>query len=100
MKSDRITIAAVLFLAAGIGVIFAYGHGAATFSFGYPVSATSLHFDMTTTGVPALVGLPLVVIGTLLLLISLIVAIVSQFTGAGAAPSRELELRRNQPFEE
>ena len=74
MKSDRLVIIAVVFLAAGVALLFGFTSGTTDFSLGYPFSATKLHVDTTTTGIPALAGLPLLAAGTLLLLIALIAA--------------------------
>jgi hypothetical protein len=100
MKSDRWVIAAVLFLAAGLGLLFGFTDGTASMNVGYPFSATKLRVDITTTGIPALVGLPLVAAGTLMLFFALITAIVSQFRRPEPEPARDLPLKRQEPFEE
>jgi hypothetical protein len=100
MKSDRWVIAAVLFLAAGLGLLFGFTDGTAGVNVGYPFSATKLHVDITTTGIPALVGLPLVAAGALMLFFALIAAIVSQFRRPEPDRSPELPLKRQEPFEE
>jgi hypothetical protein len=100
MKSDRMVIGAVLFLAAGVGLIFGYCDGTTGLSLGYPVSATKLHVDITTTGVPVLVGLPLIGAGALLLFIALIAAIVSQFRRPDEFHAPGLPAKRQEPFEE
>jgi hypothetical protein len=101
MKSDRMVIGAVLFLAGGLGLLFGFTNGTAGVNLGYPFSATRLHLDMTTTGVPVIAGLPLVAAGALLLFIALIAAIISQFR-APHEPDRSLEFptKRQEPFEE
>ncbi|HEY1986551.1 MAG TPA: hypothetical protein VGG85_14140 [Terracidiphilus sp.] len=101
MKSDRLVIGSVVFLAAGLGLIFYFCHGSTAFNLAYPVSGTSIHFDITTTGVPALVGVPMAGAGALLLVIALIAAIVSQ--SRAPEPERDTSdrrTRRAQPFEE
>jgi hypothetical protein len=101
MKSDRLVIGAVVLLAAGLGLIFYFCNGTTGLSLGYPVSGTKLHVDITTTGIPALAGLPLVGAGALLLLIALIAAIVSQFQQPETTyRSSELPSKRAEPFEE
>jgi len=100
MKSDRWVIAAVLFLAAGLGLLFGFTDGTASVNLGYPFSATKLHVDITTIGIPALVGLPLVAAGTLMLFFALIAAIVSQFRQPEPDYSPELPTKRQGPFEE
>jgi len=102
MKSDRLVIAAVLFLAGGLALLFGFTRGSTGLSVGYPFSATSLHVDMTTTGIPALIGVPLLGAGALLLFVALIAAIVSQFR----RPERildtdtDLSAKRREPFGE
>ena len=94
MRSGRVLVGSVLFLAVGLGLIFGFCNGTTGFTFGYPFSATSLHLDITTTGVPALAGLALTGLGCLLLLLSLILAL------AGQGQSYEAPIRRVEPFEE
>jgi len=100
MKSDRMVIGAVLFLAAGLGLLFGFTNGTAGVNLGYPFSATKLHVDITTTGIPVIAGLPLVSAGALLLFIALIAAIVSQFRRPEPDHSPELPTKRQEPFEE
>jgi hypothetical protein len=88
MKSDRMVIGAVLFLAAGLGLLFGFTDGTAGVNLGYPFSATKLHVDITTTGIPVIAGLPL------------IAAIVSQFRQPEHDYSPELPTKRQGPFEE
>lgn len=100
MKSDRLVVAAVILVAAGISVLFAYCNGNTGLSFAFPVAGTAMHVDITTTGIPVLVGLPCLVIGAMLLIIAFFVALVSSFR------HREVEVvpvdrpRREIPFEE
>jgi hypothetical protein len=100
MKSDRLVIAAVLFLAAGLGLLFGFTDGTTGLNVGYPFSATRLHLDITTTGVPALVGMPLVAAGALLLFFALIAAVASQFQRPPEAPLALNLPRRHEPFGE
>ena len=101
MRIDRVVIAAVLSIVAGIGVIISYWNGTTSLSLGYPVSdGTKAIVDITTTGYPALIGLSLIGIGALLLLIAFIVAIVAQFRAAPTPHRVEVASRRGIPFEE
>ena len=50
MKSDGPILLAVLFLACGLTLIFAYGHGTAGASAAYPVSAANVNLSIATTG--------------------------------------------------
>jgi hypothetical protein len=100
MKLARVVIAAVLFLASGVWTLFAYCHGTTGFNFAVPADGTSLHADVTTTGIPVLVGLPLVGLGGLLLLIAFISAIVVQFRGNEHVSEPETSARRREPFDD
>ena len=95
MRSDRILIGAVLFVGVGLSLIFGYCNGTTGLNIGYPWSGTSVHIDITTTGIPVLIGMPLTVIGSALLLAALILAVVAQFQPA----KRNLpaELSTNHP---
>jgi hypothetical protein len=99
MRSDRLVIGAVVLLAGGLGLLFGFTHGTSSVSLGYPLSATRFHLDVTTTGIPVLVGLPLVGAGALLLLFALIAAIAAQFQRP--EPFTTLQLpKRSEPFGE
>lgn len=101
MKSDRLVIGAVLFLAAGLGLLFGFTNGTTGVNVGYPFTETKLHVDITTTGIPALAGLPLVGAGTFLLFLALIAAIVSQFRRPESSHlASDLPSKRQDPFEE
>ncbi len=100
MKLGRLMIAAVLFLGAGVWLLFANCNGTTGANFGYPLSGCKLTIDITTTGAPVLVGIPLVVIGLLLTAISLIAAIVVQFQGPRDRVRGDVAPRREMPFEE
>jgi hypothetical protein len=56
MKSDRLVIFAAVFLAAGLGLIFGFTNGTTGMNVGYPFAESRLHVDITTTGLPALLG--------------------------------------------
>jgi hypothetical protein len=100
MKSDRLVIFAAVFLAAGLGLLFGFTNGTTGLSVGYPFSATRLHVDMTTTGIPALAGVPLVGAGAVLLLFALIAAIASQFRREEPVLRLDLPTKRREPFGE
>ncbi|HKD59007.1 MAG TPA: hypothetical protein VKB47_01035 [Terracidiphilus sp.] len=90
-------VVAVLCLAAGIGILFAFCHGTTGLSLAYPLSGASVHIDITTTGIPAIVGLVLSVLGTFLLFVATIIAL------AGMLRSKRdggLRKRRDTAFEE
>jgi hypothetical protein len=98
MKSDRLVIFAVLFIAAGAGLIFGFTDGTTALNVAYPISATRLHVDITTTGIPALLGVPLVAAGGLLLFFALVAAIASQFRRPEPARMVEIPTKRREPF--
>ncbi len=100
MKSDRVLIGAVILLAAGSGLLCAYCHGTTGLSLGYPLTGTSVHIDITTTGLAALLALPLIGGGRMLLFIALVAAIVSLFRGPEPMRNADLSMRRQEPFEE
>jgi len=100
MKSDRLVIAAVLFLAGGLGLLFGFTHGATALSVAYPLAETRFHVDLTTTGIPALIGVPLLAAAALLLFFALIAAIVSQFHRHEPVPAADLPPKRREPFGE
>jgi hypothetical protein len=94
MKSDRPLIASVLSLAAGLSLILSYCTGSTNLSAAYPLSTSTLHFDITTTGPAALGGIALCAVGLLLLVWALLAAIVGQLSllaGAGKPTERLLE---------
>ena len=100
MKSDRLVIFAVVFLATGLGLLFGFTNGTTGLSIGYPLPETKLHMDITTTGVPALLGVPLVAAGALLLFFALIAAVVSQFRHAEPPLTSDTPSKRREPFAE
>lgn len=94
MKPDRPLIGSVLFLAAGLGIIFGYCHGNSSITAAYPFSGTVLHVDFTTVGPGVLGGLVLAAIGLFLMVWSFIAAIVRQISlmlAAESAPDKLLD---------
>jgi hypothetical protein len=61
-------------------VLFAFCHGTTGLSLAYPFSGASLHIDITTTGIPAIVGLVLTVLGAFLLIVATILALAGILT--------------------
>lgn len=90
-----VLIVAVVFLAGGVGMIFGFCSGTTGFDFGLPLSGTSLHLDITTTGVPALAGMALTGMGAFLLIIATVIALVAVFRRDDGAL-----MRRSEPFAE
>jgi hypothetical protein len=79
MRADRLFIITGIFLGVGLWCLFAFCHGNVGVGFALPVASTKFNMDITTMGVPALVGMPLTVIGLVLLVISFVAAIIGQF---------------------
>jgi hypothetical protein len=96
MKSDGPLILAVLFLAAGLTVIFVYGVGTAGFNAAYPFSAASLNMSITTARPAAIGGLGLTALGLLLMVWALLAAIVSQFVVFGTERGRAARIERRE----
>jgi hypothetical protein len=91
MTSDRPLIASILFLATGLFLTFAYCQGTAGLSAGFPVSSSTIHFSVTTSGPAALGGIVLTAVGLALLIWSTLVAIFGQLmrlAGSDKGPER------------
>ena len=99
MRADRLLIGAVLFVGGGIGTLLTYCHGTAGLGVALPVAGTKFNLDITTMGVPVLVGVPLFVIGLALLLIAFFAAIVAQFRPTHAAQHNGLPGSRPLPLD-
>lgn len=84
MRVSRPIIPAVLLLAAGLGLIFAYGVGATSVNMTYPVSASTLQMAITTTGPAAMGGFALTVLGLVLLVWAFIWAVFCEIGIAGS----------------
>ena len=82
MKTGRLLMASFVALAIGLGLLFGYCNGTVGFSAGYPISGTSMKLDITTAGFPAIRGLLLTLIGSLLLVLSVIAAIIAEIRSA------------------
>jgi hypothetical protein len=84
MRSDGPLLLAVLFLAAGLTVIFFYGVGTAGFNAAYPFAGANLQLSIATAGPAAVGGLALAALGLLIMAWALICALVGLFTPSGA----------------
>jgi len=102
MKPDRPLILSILFLAAGLWLVFGYAHGIAGVSAAWPVANSTLHIDVNTSGLGALSGIVLLGIGVLLLVWSLLAAIVSQLMllagGSYKGPAKLLDYRSSEEY--
>jgi hypothetical protein len=84
MRSDGPILLAILFLAAGLTLIFFYGVGTAGFNAAYPFAGASLQLSIATAGPAAVGGLALAALGLLTLAWAFICAVVGLFTPARA----------------
>lgn len=98
MRADRLLIAAGLFLGFGLWFLFAFCHGNVGIGFALPVAGTKFNMDTTTMGVPALAGIPLTIIGIVLLVVAFITAIIEQFRPHARVVQDSLP-RRDDTFE-
>ncbi|MGO9436687.1 MAG: hypothetical protein ACLPH3_19545 [Terracidiphilus sp.] len=90
-------LVSVVCLAVGLGVLFGYCNGAAKLSLGDSLPAISIHVDITTTGVPALTGVPLTLIGAFLLIVAWFLALFGRSKQSVVEPPPR---RREEPFRE
>jgi hypothetical protein len=90
-------LVSVVCLAVGVGLVFGYCNGTTGMTFGDSLASASIHIDITTTGVPVLVGVPLIFVGALLLFIAWILAIFGGRRPKGVEPPAR---RRDEPFQE
>jgi hypothetical protein len=92
-----VLVVAVACLAAGLFIIFYFCHGTTGLQFGWPLSACSIHIDVTTTGPGVPVAVVLTLIGAFLLMVATIIALVGMFRRQGdVVPTK----RRDAAFEE
>lgn len=95
-----VLLVAVVCLAAGLGVVFGYCHGTTGLSFAYPLSASSIHIDITTTGSGVPVAVGLLAVGAFLLAIATIIALIGMFRGEDDDTPDTPTRRRESAFEE
>jgi hypothetical protein len=92
-------LVSVILLAVGISILFAYCNGTTSLSAGYPFSGTSLHLDVTTTGAPAVIGIPVTLLGAFLLIVAWILALFTRAKPVHRDDNDDTPLsRRSGPF--
>jgi hypothetical protein len=96
MKSDGPLILAVVFLAAGLTVIFAYGTGTSAFNAAYPLSGANLQLSIAAAGPAAVGGLALTGLGLLIMVWALVCAFVGLFQPAVIYRERPDRLERQE----
>lgn len=97
MRADRPLIASIVFLATGLSLILGYCNGASSLNAAFPIAASTLHLDITTTGPAALGGIALFGVGLFLLIWALLAAIVQQVSllaGNSRDPDRVVPAER------
>jgi hypothetical protein len=77
-------------------VLFAFCHGTTGFQFALPLSAASIHIDITTTGFPAVAGVGLTIFGAFLLIVATVIALAGLRSYGDHGPTK----RRESAFEE
>lgn len=87
MKPDRPLIVSILFLAGGLTLIFGYASGTAGLSAAFPVTNSTLHINVNTTGPMALGGIALLGVGVLLLVWATLSALARQLMLLGGSHS-------------
>ncbi len=97
MRADRWLIVSFVSLVTGLWLLFAWCHGYVGLSFAYPLAGTKLTIDTTSTGGVVLIGIPLVILGALLLLIAFFASLVAQFRWSRSAPKKNEVPTPNPP---
>ena len=92
-----VLVTAVVCVAVGLWVLFAFCHGTAAVQFGTSISEASVHIDITTTGVPSIFGIALTGLGAFLLIVATMIALVGMFRHNGETGRTK---RRESAFEE
>ncbi len=93
-----VLVTAVACLAAGLFIIFYFCHGTTGVQFGTALSECSIHIDITTTGAGVAGAVGLVSVGSFLLIVATVIALIGMFRHkSDIAPTTT---RRNSAFEE
>jgi hypothetical protein len=92
-----VLVVGVACLAAGLFVIFYFCNGTTGLQFGWPLSACSIHIDITTTGAGVPFAVAFTLIGAFLLIVAFVIALTGIFRRKGEiVPTK----RRDTAFEE
>jgi hypothetical protein len=97
IRLKPLLLISVVCLALGVGLVFGYCNGTTGMTMGDSLAAASIHIDITTTGVPVLVGIPFTFAGAFLLFIAWVLAI---FGGSKRNAVEPAPRRRDEPFQE
>jgi hypothetical protein len=98
--TGRLLIAALALLTGGLWTLLNYCHGSTSFNFGWPMDGSKLSVNITTIGPAVWVGLPLILVGTILLAIAFVASIVIQFMSSHRHEYEETESGRLIPLDE
>ena len=90
----RLLIAAVAMLTGGIWTLVNYCNGATSFNFGWPMDGSKLSVNLTTIGPAVWAGLPLILVGLIVMAIAFVASIVIQFMPTHAHEYEEVETGR------
>jgi hypothetical protein len=86
MKIRRLMFVAVLSMAIGLYLIFNYCQGSIGAAAGDHIAAWNIKFDFTTSGWPMILGVPLTLLGSILLIVAMISTIVAEIRVMLAKP--------------
>jgi hypothetical protein len=79
MIARILLVASGLSLVASLGLFFANCNGTTNFNAAYPLASSTMHIDVTTTGIPALGALGFLILCLLLLVVGLVLALTGFF---------------------
>jgi hypothetical protein len=96
----RLLIAAVALLGGGLWTLLNYCNGTTSFNFGWPMDGSKLNISLTTIGPAVWAGLPLILVGFIVLAIAFVMSIVVQFIPTRRYAYEEAESTRVIPIEE
>lgn len=75
MRADRPILVSAVFLAAGLSILFCYGHSGSGLNAALPMSNSGFHLSLATAGGAAIGGVILTVIGVLCFIWAILAAL-------------------------
>jgi ABC-type uncharacterized transport system permease subunit len=96
----RLLIAAMALLGGGLWALLNYCNGTTSFNFGWPMDGSKLSISLTTIGPAVWAGLPLILVGIIVLAAAFVASIVVQFIPTRRYDYEEAESTRVIPIEE
>lgn len=97
MKS--VLIAAVICLGTALWLIFNFCHGNVGLGLSDSLANAKLNIDVTTTGLPVIIGAPLLALGLILLIVAFLAALIGLFRREKEVTVKTVPERREIPFE-